>query len=202
MKYLLGTVLIISILAASAAANTCSLIPTADTWVWSGHGPWGYSPTLRTNFTPSTDQEIVIRFDLSSIPSGSTINSAYLFVYRYDGASQTDSLVCEIYRVTEEWEETTLVDSIAHDSGFLYDQITITGNGWYSMNVIALVQEWIDGTYSNYGAVFYGTAGMGSYQYFRSKENPTDKPHLDIDYTPPNLFEQTTFGSIKASFGM
>ena len=202
MKYLLGTVLIISILAASAAADTCSLIPTADTWVWPGHGPWGSSWTLRTNRVSSFDQEIVIRFDISSIPTGSTINSAKLFTYRYDGSTQTDTLVCKIYRVTEDWDETTLVDSIAHDTCFLYDQMTVTANGWYSMNVTTLVQEWIDGTYSNYGAVFYGTAGMGTYQYFRSRENPTDKPHLDIDYTPPTSLEQTTFGSIKASFSI
>ncbi|RKZ02963.1 hypothetical protein DRQ21_07025 [Candidatus Fermentibacteria bacterium] len=202
MKYLFKTVLIISILSASAAAETCSLIPAADTWIWSGTGPWGSSWTLRTNIVSLFDQEIVIRFNLSSIPSGSTINSADLFVNRYDGSSQCDSMVCEIYRVTEDWEEATLVDSIAHDSSYHYDQIAITCNGWYSMNLTGLVQEWIDGTYINYGAVFYGIAGTGSYQYFRSRESSSDKPHLDINYTPPSMLEHTTFASIKATFTM
>ena len=69
MKYLLGTVLIISILATSAAADTCSLIPTTDTWVWPGSGPRGYSPALRTGEIVYTDQEVVTRSDLPSVPS-------------------------------------------------------------------------------------------------------------------------------------
>lgn len=202
MKIIFTTVLIISILSASAAADTCSLIPTADTWVWDGTGPWGSAWTLRTNRVSTFDQEIVIRFNLSSVPSGSTINSAYLWVNRYDGYSQSDSLVCRIYRVTEDWEEATLVDSIAHDTCVTYDQVTITGNEWYDMNLTLLVQDWIDGTCTNYGVVFYGVYGNGSYQYFRSRESSSDKPHLDIDYTPASSLERTTFGSVKASFSM
>ncbi|GEM_PF-755796 len=69
MRYLLGTVLIISILAASAAADTCSLIPTAYTRVWSRSGLREYSPTLGTNDIVYADHDVVTRSDLPSTPS-------------------------------------------------------------------------------------------------------------------------------------
>jgi len=199
MKGFIFVVITASILSTVVFADTYSEQPSADTWVWSGTGPWGSNWTLRTNIVSSFDQEIVIRFDLSSIPAGSTINSAVLSAYRYDGDSPT-ALECDIYRVTEDWVEATLVDAIAHDTSVSYDQIIITGTDWYDFDIALLAQDWVDGTVDNFGIVFYGTGGTGSYQYFRSRESNVDRPHLDIDYSPPGSLEGDTFGGIKAVF--
>lgn len=196
IAYFLLTILVIS---CSVSADTYSETPVADTWVWEGTGPWGAEMTLRTNIAIYVDQEIVIAFDLSSIPAGSMVNTAILNVYRYDG-DPGSALECDLFRVTEYWEEPSLVDSIDHDDGFSYDQIVVSSSSWYTFDITQLAQEWIDGTYDNYGLVFYGTGGTGSYQYFRSREAATEKPHLEIDYTPPGAIEQSTFGCIKALF--
>ncbi len=200
MRYILSILLPLLLITGVLLADIYSEEPDADTWVWEGSGPWGSNPTLRTNKVSSFDQEIVISFDLSSIPSGSIVNSANLHVFRYDGS---DSLTCEIFMVTEYWEEPALVDSIAHDF-YPFDQITITGNGWYDFDITQLVQDWLDATYDNYGIVFYGTSGPGSYQYFHSREYSiqTDRPYLEVDYTPTGALESTTFGAIKALFAL
>lgn len=199
MKSTLLTALIILALAATAAANTYSELPEADTWVWEGTGPWGANPQLRTNIATIFDQEIVIRFDLSTIPTGSTINTAVLSCYRCDG-DPNHALQCDIYRVTEDWVEATLVDSIAHDICISYDQTVVSVTDWYSFDISVLVQEWVDGMYPNYGVVFYGTGTTGSYQYFCSKEYGSNEPHLDIDYTPPSALSHMTFAAVKATF--
>ena len=198
MKSIIAAVIITSILATALFADTYSEEPVADTWVWSGNGPFGSSTTLRTN-APYAGQKIVIRFDLSYIPTGSTINSAVLNVYRYDGDSPC-ALECDIYRVTEDWAEYTVVDSIEHDSITSYGQIVITGTDWYDFDITFLVKNWVDGYHDNYGILFCGTGGTGSYQYFRSREAISDNPYLEIDYTPPSSLESTTFGAIKATF--
>lgn len=199
MRTLIATVLITSIFATAIFADSYSELPSADTWVWPGSGPWGLNPALRTNIFTSYDQEIVIRFDLSSIPTGSTINSAILSTYNHDGTYPT-TLECDIYRVTEDWVETTLIDSIAHDTNVSYDHILLSGMDWYDFDIALLAQDWVDGTFDNYGIVFYGTSGGGTPQYFRSREYSSNNPHLDIDYTPPSSLERTTFGAIKALF--
>lgn len=197
MKAIWIAALALVLVAGPLIAEIYSEEPVADTWTWTGYGPYGSSSQLRTNIFASFNQAVEIAFDLSTIPAGSTVNSAILNVYRYDGSG---SLECDIFRITEYWEEPTLVDSVAHDASNPYDQFVITANGWATFDITQLVQEWLDGTYDNFGVVFYGTGGTGSYQYFRSREYPTERPHLEIDYSAPGALETTTFGAIKAFF--
>lgn len=187
------------LLSAASVADTYDQMPSRDTWVWPGQGPFGNSQQLRTNNIAVFDQRIVIGFDLSSIPQDALVNSASLNIYRFDGSSGS-ALECHIFRVTEDWEEITLVDGIAYDTSGPYDQIVITGNGWYVFDLTDLVQEWVQGTHPNYGAVFFGTGGTGLYQYFHSREAASDNPHLVVEYELAGSFEECTFGSIKASY--
>jgi hypothetical protein len=140
----------------------------------------------------------VIEWDLSSIPAGSTINSADLYVYNYDEFGGT--LNAEIYRVTETWDEMTLEHEIDHDDATPYDNVDISGsNSWKTFDITTLVQEWIDGTYDNYGVVFYGISGSGYFIRFYSREASSNNPYLEIDYSDTSI-ESTSIGHIKVLF--
>ncbi|UCE25999.1 MAG: DNRLRE domain-containing protein [Candidatus Coatesbacteria bacterium] len=181
MKKVIYLALAVVLTATFSLADMYSENPEKDTWVWPGNGPYGSSNELRTN-NPSYDQWIVIQFDLSSIPDGSTVNYADLYCYRYEGWYSGDTN-CDLYRVTEEWDEYTLVDTIAHDDTYSYDNVNVgTPNGWKVFDVTELVQEWLDGTYDNYGLVFYGTSGSGYYQRICSREYGSNEPYLEVDY--------------------
>jgi hypothetical protein len=178
-------------------ADTYSENPDADTWVWPGYGPYGSSTELRTNIYPTYDQEIVMHFDLSSIPEFSIINSAMLYAYRYTG---NGAISGELYRVTEDWDEATLVNAIAHDSANPYCTDVPMGDptGWKEFDITDLVQDWVDGTYDNYGLVYYGLTGTGYYQrhYSREYADPAFTPYLEVDYEeaapPPGEFALLT----------
>lgn len=199
MKGVTFAVMLTVLTAAVAFAETYSQLPNADTWIWPGQGPFGSSQQLRTNNISSFDQRIVIAFDLSSIPQEAIVNTAYLNIYRYDG-NPGSALECEIFRVTEPWSENVLVNSIAYESAGSYDQIIVTENGWYEFDVKNLVQEWVQGTFPNYGIVFFGTGGSGLYQNFFSREAASEQPYLVVDYDIPGSFGQSTFGAIKALY--
>lgn len=199
MKGVTVAVMFAVILAAAASAETIVVPPEADTWIWPGQGPFGSSQQLRTNNISFFDQRIVIRFDLSTIPQDALVIQAQLNIYRYDG-SPTSALTCEIFRVTEPWEEYTLVNTVAYESSGSYDQIVVTENGWYEFDLADLVQEWLQGTFPNYGAVFFGTGGGGLYQNFHSREASELMPWLFVEYEITGSFEQSTFGAIKALY--
>lgn len=199
MKGVTVAVMFTVLFAAVASAETIVLLPDADTWIWPGQGPFGSSQQLRTNNIGSFDQRIVIGFDLTSIPPEAVINQATMSIYRYDGSAGS-ALECELFRVTEPWDEYTLVDMIAYESSGSYDQIVVTENGWYEFDLTDLVQEWVQGTFPNYGAVFFGTGGAGLYQYFHSREASDLRPSLSVEYEITGSFEQSTFGAIKALY--
>jgi hypothetical protein len=197
MKKVLCFILGLLLTATFSLADTYSENPDADTWIWPGYGPYGSSTELRTNRHPDYLQDIVMHFDLSSIPEFSIINSATLYAYRYAGNAAISG---EIYRVTEDWDEATLVDYIAHDDANPYDTDVPLGdpNGWKEFDITALVQEWVDGTYDNYGVTYYGLTGTGYYQrhYSREYADPAFTPYLEVDYEeaapPPGEFALLT----------
>lgn len=191
---LIATLLVASLLFADSYNEN----PIKDTWIWPGYGPHGDSNELRVNRISQHDQEVVLEWDLSSIPAGSTINSAEVYVYNYDEFGGT--LNAEIYRVTESWDEDTLVDEIDHDDANPYDNVDISGSGSYkTFDITTLVQEWIDGTYDNYGVVYYGISGSGYFIRFYSREASSDNPYLEIDYTQTSI-QPTSLGNIKSLF--
>jgi hypothetical protein len=193
MKYVLILTLVFAV---SAFALDYNEEPDKDTWTWPGYGPYGGSSELRTNRVDIYDQEILASWDLTSIPVGSTINSAEANFYRYDGWSGT--LDCDLFRCTEDWPE-TVTGNVDHDSTSRGD-IAINGSGWYTFDIMDLVQEWIDETYDNYGVVWYGT-GTGSYfQRIYSREAGSNNPYLEIDYDLPVGVESASVGEIKAAF--
>ena len=194
MKYLISLMVIFT---AVSFALVYDEDTNRDTWIWPGNGPYGSSPELRTNIITSYDQEIVIGWDITSIPVGSTVNTATVSVYRYDGLPP---LTCDIYEVTEDWDEATLINAIGHDNGTSYDQIDITGTGWYEFDITPLAQEWVDETADNFGVVFYGTSGSGYFQRIRAREYGSDAPNLNIDYDEPVGVESASLGEIKAVF--
>jgi len=195
MKKVLCFILGLLLTATFSLADTYSENPDADTWIWPGYGPYGSSTELRTNLYTVHDQEIVIHFDLSSIPEYSTINSATLYVYNYN--EYGGSLEGEIYRVDEDWDEATLVNSIAHDDTDPYDSSPLGGSyAWKDFDITELVQEWVNGDYENYGVVFYGVSGSGYYIRFYSREYSSNNPYLEVDYEtgppPPGEFALLT----------
>ena len=168
----------------------------ADGYAWSGgtENPSGAISTgdkLRVGFsTASGNYRTLIKFDLSSIPAGATITSADLKLYYYAYAGTVgDPLDISVYRTTVDWNEGYLSWSNAENyNSFSYDTVTIivgSGADYKTWDITALVQNWVDGTYSNYGVLLRAPTQSGSsiYRTFRSKEYGSNVPKLEVTYS-------------------
>jgi len=114
-----------------------------------------------------------------TIPVGATIDSAKFFINVTTALSEEVTL----HRATNFWEEMTVTwnnfggSFNATSEGSFFPDLA----GWYSADVTGVVNEWIDGTYPNYGLLLK-EASPGLIQVYSSKESG-DSPFLKIWWT-------------------
>ena len=144
-----------------------------------------------------TNNTAILKLNLTNIPSGSTILSANLSLYSNIVVTATN---VTIYRITEDWNETTATWNYPNNqntnwtsSGGTYNSNVITSqlissdSRYYNFTITNLVQELVNGTYSNYGILLrassahYGQAGK--YVYLVSNDAASNKPILEIVYS-------------------
>ena len=116
-----------------ALADTVTLNPNQDSFVRQdsgGNDNYGSSSDLRVRsngrfyWSEQRNNRTYVQFDLSSIPSGSTINSAELRLYMYDAPNQNRTY--RVHRVTQSWGETT----ITWNNAASYDSTVTASTSW------------------------------------------------------------------------
>jgi len=150
---------------------------------------------------PSKNRRALVRFNLSSIPSGAVIQSATLklFMNNAPGSSRTH----QVHRVTADWEEKdpggVTWNTQPSVDGLSSSNITGTTNNVYvRWNVTADVQGFVNGSFPNYGWRIKDSVENESPKKeaeYRTREwsNASQRPMLEIVYTlssgsPFNLY--------------
>jgi len=142
----------------------------------------------------------LVEFDLSGIIGWSiNIDSATLEVYEQTVGDI--GLGYGIYRITSSWDEATVIWNTRPTWGVsAYDYITSDASpGWWTFDVTALVQEWVNETYTNYGLCVTAAGGSCSPSLVNSSEYSDQDliPTLTIEYTLTDV-EGVSWGEIKA----
>ncbi len=132
-----------------------------------------------------------IEFDLSSVPENARITDTDLMLYHGDTSGTTNFSV-GAYKVTESWLENTITwnNQPTSSSNVEYSNNITAGNTeWESWDIDALVQSWLDGTFTNNGVVLKATdeSSLDTIAVFRPSDysNASYRPKLVIDYYIP-----------------
>ncbi|HOW84919.1 MAG TPA: DNRLRE domain-containing protein [Candidatus Aminicenantes bacterium] len=125
-----------------------------------------------------------------TIPQGSIVNSAEFAIFvQHHTTTETVTL----YRITQGWDE---LGVNWQNFGSAWDGVV--GSfvndvyGWRTVDLTALVQAWVNGTYPNYGFLMMQNA-TSPYTAYYSSEYATiaQRPRLTITYTTPAGAVQT-----------
>lgn len=144
------------------------------------------------NSTPG-DSKSLIKFDLSSIPAGATVNSAYLSLYHaYNTASagQSGTNECYLQKVTSAWTENTVTwntqPTVSTANQVLIPTSTSATQSYPGINVTALTHDAVTSP-----AAYYGwELTLLNFQLYRSMKlassdnsDPAIRPKLVVTYT-------------------
>jgi hypothetical protein len=113
------------------------------------------------------------------IPQGATIDSAVFSIYVSEPSGET----VYVHRITAGWDESTVTwNSFGGSYAEVVGSFVADSVGWRSVDLTALVRDWADGDYENYGVLLAQGAG---YTAFLSSEWGTvlERPKLEIAYT-------------------
>lgn len=170
-----GTAVRAIVIAAAFFVTTIGLFaqapPSADTFAWklTPRVNYGALPILVVDANNTT----YVRFDLSSIPSGSTVSKATLVLF-VDAASGSGDV--DAYDVESAWQESTLTSQNApilgpSASGAQPTALTVASlNNFISIDVTTTVSAWLDGSLANNGLAV-ALVGPGGAFSFDSKES-------------------------------
>jgi len=163
----------------------------ADTWAKQDKNPdtnYGTDADMRIKSQSTKENRSFVRFDVSSIPVGSTVKSATLTLCAtaVPGVTRT----YDAHRITSSWVETTLtwnlqptVDATPTDS-----VTTPATPGCMDWTVTTDVQLWVDGTTNNGWRINDSVLdGVNNTTQFRTREDgtvPAEQPKLTVDYSP------------------
>ena len=193
----IAALLCMSIFALPAMATTETYPADADSMIrWGtayGSTNYGTQTTIRAQIDAGVGQRWIrslIRFDLSLIPDGATIESATLYAYK-SAYTLTPSVAA--YRATAMWNETEVTwdnwDSTALiASGPTDIADTTDAYEWISWNVTEDIQAFVDGTEPNYGWLLNITGDetrppSSLRATLNSRENSVNPPYLTVIYS-------------------
>ncbi|MFQ6118938.1 MAG: DNRLRE domain-containing protein, partial [Methanosarcinales archaeon] len=183
-----------TITATTTSLSTFAVIQPsgADTYVREDQSTtnYGTAPNMYVRSKTGSRSHAFIKFDLSSIPRGSNIISANLSLYMY--TAPTASRTYNIYKITSDWNETTITWNNAPTVSATPTSSSSTGttnNVWLNWSVTSDVQYFLDNPSNNYGWMI-NDSSEGSADYFAnfsSKENATSslRPKIYVEYKIP-----------------
>lgn len=168
------------------------LYPTDDSFVdqWLPTTPVGSNAYLIVRTVSSLEISTLVKFDLSSIPPGTIISSAKVNLYHWhwndvDPAGRS----LDLHWITEDWDE----DTVTYNTRPTWDPSSIgsaivpsvprypdLSGEWMEWDITSEVQDIINEVVDNYGWQVMDHGGANPMIYFRSKENETDHPYLEI----------------------
>jgi hypothetical protein len=150
---------------------------------------YGTEIDLEVEEKQTSTHRTILHFDLSSISTGTTINSATAYFW----VLSKERNPVNVHRITDTWVESTAtwVNTGADYDPSVEGSFTPSSTGVYvSVDVTTLVQNWINGTNANYGLMLRASVTNKQSIYSSREEAGTSQDPYLVVLTSPTAADQ------------
>lgn len=137
------------------------------------------------NSSKFTQQRVYFKFNVPAVPEGAELVSAVLKVYVPYIKYFNVPMEVGVYNTTSEWNESSTPNRPPLP-GILLDSTRLS-KGWVSWNVTQFIANHTNSTVSL--LLKLANESVENYAWIYSKENPSNKPYLEITYKKPVRIE-------------
>ncbi len=156
-----------------------------DAYIWArAPGYNGNTPYLFTGVTGRWEERSLIRFGLDELPEDAVVESATFGIQQiYSGSGVTVS----VHSITRPWDEDEPTwRTFAEEYDPQEWGSFVSRRGWRTVDVTALVSDWVSGTLSNHGLMLISAPTYRVDAYTSSDFYHVHKrPRLTVCYTVP-----------------
>ena len=178
-----------------------SYMGVADTYmaVFQPNANFGGSTTMKLHSGMGGRERILIKFDISSIPTSATVTEATLHLFAWY-RNQVYAINTHAYQVKRHWDETEASWNQATSTNFWsqpgcndpvhdHDATSVASaalsytNQYYSWDLTQMAQQWVANPLSNEGVLIVPEGASAQYQ-LRTSEIPAanQRPYLVVTY--------------------
>ena len=186
----IGILICVMIVASvSGIQDPFNIPPSADSYINQQNPSTNYGGSVNIgvySLSPSIER-VVIKFDLSTIPSNAVVDSAAIFMYLNNAPSTTISRTYDAHKITSpDWTEAgvTWNSNLGIASSPTGTTLTTKTKGWALWYVTSDISSMKSG--NNYGWEIKDRSENSADNFeglFNSKEASTNKPYLRVFYT-------------------
>ncbi|MDH3589124.1 MAG: DNRLRE domain-containing protein, partial [Gammaproteobacteria bacterium] len=167
----------------AAAGSTYILTADQDAWIRSDDVTRnnGTSTSNHVKFQLGIVEQVLTRFDLSSLPANAQITSATAWFHLKDLKNHPEGAIT-IHEITSDWTETAVTwDTFA--GAYRNERLGMVpaqdvGDVWVAINLTGQVQAWVNGQ-PNFGILF-DTQAEGIHTEYTAREDGNDPPRLEV----------------------
>ena len=189
--FLLTAVMLIPIFSISATSAPPPSPETYETTLESDTAVYVSESQSTTNFNSGSYQYYLyiyqdefeyqqvsfVKFDLSSLPDDADVLDAEIRLYLPNDPDS--SAIVNMYTIKGDWSESTVTWNTKPNYQGLISGLNINTDGWKEWDATSVVEDWVDGSQTNYGVAF--ETEYDTLDQFRSDES-LYKPRLWILY--------------------
>lgn len=187
----------------AAVGTLYTLSADQDAWIRSDDVTRNNGTTVSNHIRQESGaiEQVLTRFNVSTIPAGAKINSAIAWFHIKALKPHPEGPI-NVHEITADWTETAVTwESFA--ASYRGGRVAMApaqdaGDVWVAINLTGLVQSWVNGQ-PNYGILF-DTQAEGIHTEYTAREDGSNPPRLEVvvgsgDASPVSIKARGTLGN-------